>query len=293
MLPTVLVTRPEPQASAWARQLCDAGLPAVALPLMATEGAADPTAVHALWHALAADAATADPASPSWRALMFVSPAAVQWFFQQRPAELAAMPWPSGTWLACPGLGTAQALHTALAALPPGATPPPGLPPPADAEQFDSEHLWPVLATRSWLGQRVAIISGGDAEQATGRQWLTERWQAAGAQVHTVLTYQRGAARWTPAQRDTALRAWQHPGEHLWLASSSDALRLLHATHLPALLGLAPGPSLRAGAGHRLLTTHPRIAEQAQALGWQDVQGCPPTLAGVIAAVRGCAMRPA
>jgi len=285
MLPTVLVTRPEPQASAWARQLCAAGITAQALPLMATEAAADATAVHALWHALAADAAT-HAHTPAWRALMFVSPAAVQWFFLQRPADLPRAPWPASTWLACPGLGTAQALHAALAALPAGHVPPTVLHPPADAAQFDSEHLWPVLAERAWQGQPVAIISGGDAEQAKGRRWLTEHWQGAGAQVHTVLTYQRGAARWTPAQAEAARLAWQCPDGHLWLASSSDALRMLHDTHLPALLGLPPGERILATPSHRLLATHPRISEQAQALGWHDVQTCSPTLAGVTEAIR-------
>ena len=283
MTRTVLVTRPEPQASQWAQALRDQGLLAMPLPLMSTVAPTDAAPVQRLWQTLHSEALA--PASPpGWRALMFVSPAAVQWFFAQRPADLAPAPWPVQTWLAAPGLGTAQALRQALTALPgpaPGACAGPVLlHPPADAAQFDSEHLWPVLAPLDWSGQHVAIISGGDAEQAKGRQWLTARWQSAGAQVHTVLTYQRGPSTWSPDEQALARRAWQAPEAHTWLCSSSEALQLLQTHHLPAL-GLAQPPQ-----GHRLLATHPRIAEVAHTLGWQNVETCAPTLEAVSAALR-------
>jgi uroporphyrinogen-III synthase len=284
MATTVLVTRPEPQASLWAQALQQAGLIALPLPLMATQAPADTTPITQLWHDLAADAAEPG-APPRWRALMFVSPAAVQWFFAQRPPGLSWPCWPSGICLAAPGLGTAQALDQALSAWlpqPHGAT---LLHPPADAAQFDSEHLWPVLAPIDWAGQRVAILSGGDAEQARGRQWLTTQWQSAGAQVATVLTYQRGPGVWSPDQGHLAAQAWQAPGAHLWLASSSDAIALLHTHHLPRLGPSFTSPCL-ATASHRLLATHPRIAENARAWGWQDIVLCAPTLESVIQALK-------
>jgi uroporphyrinogen-III synthase len=281
MATTVLVTRPEPQASEWAQALQQAGLQAHPLPLMATAAPADATALTRLWQELAADAVQVGP-RPRWRALMFVSPAAVHWFFQQRPPALSWPCWPAGTCLAAPGLGTAQALQQALAAcMPQGAPGATVLHPSADAAQFDSEHLWPVLASIDWRGQRVAILSGGDAEQARGRQWLTSQWQAAGAQVDTVLTYQRGPSDWPPGQARLAATAWAAPADHIWLASSSEAIGLLHTHHLPPLGPSAASPCL-ATPGHRLLATHPRIADSARAWGWQDITLCAPTLESVI-----------
>ncbi len=301
MPPLVLVTRPEPQASQWADSLRQLGLPAQALPLMSTRAAAQPEAVRRLWRELFQDGALADqaaqptaPASPGaaprWRALMFVSPAAVHWFFAQRPqpgsgtSALPAPTWPAHTLLIAPGLGTARALHEALQAAHLG--PAQVLHPPADAEQFDSEHLWPVLKALDWQGQQVAILSGGDAEQAKGRQWLTLRWQDAGAQVHTVLCYQRGPAQWTPAQQALARQAWTQPARHLWLCSSSEALALLHSHQLPALWPESPESDVQAVTpAHRLLATHPRIAEAAAHTGWVDIGTCPPTLDAVARAV--------
>jgi uroporphyrinogen-III synthase len=294
MAPTVLVTRPEPQASQWADALRQLGLDARPLPLMATGAPADPAAVIQLWLDLAADAA-GDPdvgagasalARPArWRALMFVSPAAVQWFFRQRPNDLSLSHWPQVTCLAAPGLGTAQALRQALGAWLPQAPEAIVLHPPSDAAQFDSEHLWPVLAPLDWSGQRVAIVSGGDADQARGRQWLTAQWQAAGAQVDTVLTYQRGPSHWPDEQARLAAQAWARPRDHIWLASSSEALALLHTHHLPGLAPSASAPRM-ATPTHRLLATHPRIADTARAWGWQDIVLCAPTLDAVAQALR-------
>jgi uroporphyrinogen-III synthase len=290
MPPLVLVTRPEPQASQWADGLRQLGLPAQALPLMSTQAAAHPEAVQQLWRELLSGTARNDQAAPLWRALMFVSPAAVHWFFAQRPQpddRTSAQPapfWPAHTLLIAPGLGTARALHEALQAAHLG--PAQVLHPPADAEQFDSEHLWPVLEPLTWQDQRIAILSGGDAEQAKGRHWLTLRWQEAGAQVHTVLCYQRGPAPWTPAQQALARQAWAQPAGHLWLCSSSEALALLHSHQLPVLWPHAAEADAQAVTpAHRLLATHPRIAEAAAHIGWVDIGTCPPTLDAVARAV--------
>jgi uroporphyrinogen-III synthase len=290
MPPLVLVTRPEPQASQWADSLRQLGLPAQPLPLMSTQSAPTPEAVQQLWREVLGDAGRAADAAPIWRALMFVSPAAVHWFFAQRPrpdarsSALHPPTWPEHTLLIAPGLGTARALYDALQAAQLGPTQ--VLHPPADAEQFDSEHLWPVLKPLDWQGQQVGILSGGDAEQAKGRQWLTLRWQEAGAQVHTVLCYQRGPAHWSAAQQALARQAWAQPAQHLWLCSSSEALALLHSHQLPTLWPHAPESGARAlTPAHRLLATHPRIAEAAAQIGWVDIGTCPPTLDAVARAV--------
>ena len=69
-----LVTRPEPQASAWALDLQRQGVPAASLPLMAIGPPPDPASVHHAWQQL-----------DRWRCVMIVSPNAAHWFAQLRP----------------------------------------------------------------------------------------------------------------------------------------------------------------------------------------------------------------
>ena len=75
----VLVTRPAQEAGAWLAGLRAAGLDALALPLIAIEPAGDKAceALQAHWKRIA-----------SYRAVMFVSAAAVHSFFAQRPSRV-------------------------------------------------------------------------------------------------------------------------------------------------------------------------------------------------------------
>lgn len=261
-----LVTRPEPQASTWAQALQQAGVAAQALPLIAISAPANSQPVTQLWRDLTA-----------YRALMFVSPAAVDWFMRLRPEQT---PWPAHTLAAAPGPGTAKQLLAQ--ATPCGLQIEQIITPAADAPQFDSETLWPLLSEHDWDQQKVCIISGGDSKDAKGRTWLTQQWQAHGAQVDTLLTYQRGPAVWTPSQRDLARQALQQPAQHTWLLSSSEALGFLQDTCL-ASLGLTSPPDWSA---LRVLVTHPRIAERAQQWGIGHIIQTRPDLAEVVHALR-------
>jgi len=263
----LLVTRPEPQASQWAQQLCQAGVPAQPLPLIAITEPPHPAEVTRLWREL-----------PAHRALMFVSPAAVDGFFRLRPADST---WPATTLATAPGPGTAQALQNAGAEA--GLRPDQIISPAADSEQFDSEALWPLLAPLDWRQTCIAIVSGGDASGAKGRTWLTERWQDAGATVQAVQAYQRGPGHWDEAQSALATDALGQPGA-TWLLSSSQALDFLLDHHLPSL-----GPARWQAAQLaqlRLLCTHPRIAEHASDRGIRHIERCAPTLASVVQARR-------
>ncbi len=262
----ILVTRPEPEAGLWVADLRAQGLDAHALPLIAITGPADPAPVEQAWTAMA-----------ELRLLMFVSPAAVEWFFQLRPHGAQ---WAAHTLAATPGPGTARRLLAA--GQPCGLQAGQIISPSADAAQFDSEHLWPLLAPLDWQGQRVGIVSGGDSSEAKGRTWLTAQWQAHGAHVAPLLTYQRQAGQWTPAQQALARQALAAPAEHLWLLSSSQAIDHLQDTHLPGLnLPTAPDwPQAHA------LTTHPRIAERASQLGMGHLHTAKPELASVVQALR-------
>lgn len=281
----LLVTRPEPQASVWAETLRQAGVPAQALPLIAITAPPQPDEVTRLWRELAKqrDSATSPtgtqpPASHPPNALMFVSPAAVDGFFRLRPEGIT---WPEDTIATAPGPGTAQVLLQAGASA--GLRPDHIVSPSADAEQFDSETLWPLLAPLPWQNTRVVIVSGGDASGVRGRTWLTERWRAAGASVDAVQTYQRGPGNWTPRQAALAINALAQP-DTTWLLSSSQALDFLLDHHLPGL-GAAHWQPPRA-ADLRLLCTHPRIAEHAAQRGVLHTQRCAPTLASVVQARR-------
>lgn len=261
----VLVTRPEPQASTWAADLQSNGLDAHALPLIAIDGPADPQPVLQTWHDMA-----------RLRLLMFVSPAAVEWFFKLRPEGAV---WAEGTLAATPGPGTAHSLLSAGETA--GLRADQLLSPDASAEQFDSEALWPLLAPLDWQGRDVAIISGGDQQEAKGRNWLSQQWRERGATVHAVLTYQRGPGEWAPAQQKLASEALREPEQHIWLFSSSQAIDHLVEHHLPAS-GL-PNPDW---STTRALVTHPKIAERCRQLGIQRITSTRPTLDAVVEALR-------
>ena len=262
----VLVTRPEPQASAWAADLRHAGWGAHALPLITIDGPSDPVPVQTLWHAMAAQAL-----------LMFVSPAAVDWFFRLKPTDAH---WAPHTLAAAPGPGTAHQLLAAghLAGLKPDQV----LSPDAQADQFDSEALWPLLAPLNWQGKQVCIISGGDQNEAKGRTWLTAQWQDKGAQVTSLLTYQRGPGSWTLDQQRLARQALSAPADHIWQFSSSQAIDFLVDHHLPPL-ALASPPDW---AQTRAVVTHPKIAERARQLGLTRITQTRPTLQAVVEALR-------
>ncbi len=250
----ILVTRPEPQATQWAEQLQAAGLSAAPLPLLAMAPPADPQAVERAWRHL-----------DQHRCVMFVSPNAVSWFARLRPH---GAPWPSDTLAAAPGPGTAQEALSALADA--GLRPDQVLCPPPDSGQFDSEHLWPLLSPLNWTGQTVLIVGGGDQVEVKGRQWLTERWQAAGARVQPLLAYTRGAPDWTPAAQALLAQALNHPAGHLWLLSSSQAIDQLMA-RVP-----------RWPAGTRALCTHPKVAERARQAGFEHIVDSRPQAAEVV-----------
>ena len=260
-----LVTRPEPQASAWAQSLCEAGLPAKALPLIGIAAPEDVTAVQLLWRQL-----------PDIRALMFVSPAAVEWFFRLRPTDAT---WPASVLATAPGPGTAKELLAQGA--PVGLTSEQIISPGPDAAQFDSETLWPLLAPLNWERQRVCIISGGDGQEARGRTWLSEQWRARGAEVQAVLTYQRGPASWSPEQTELARLALTRPQQHVWLLSSSEALGFL-ALLSRSLLHIHPPP----WPDLHVMATHPRIAERARELGIRQIIQTRPDLNEVVQALR-------
>ncbi len=247
----VLVTRPLREALHWCEQLRARGVQAEPLPLIDI-AFTDPAPVAQAWERLA-----------DCRAVMFVSANAVDAFDAARPQGAH---WPAQTGVWATGPGTARALRRA------------GVPehalvaPPADAPQFDSEALWRLVGHDAGLvGAQVLIVRGANADgQPAGRPWLATQLEAAGARVHTLVTYARRLPAWDAAMRARAASAT----EALWLFSSSDAVR-----HLRLLL---PTADFRATPA---LATHARIAEAARAAGFCPVDTVRPALDDVLASI--------
>lgn len=271
--PCVVVTRPQPEADAWASALRERGWPALTLPLLEVAEPTDPAEQQALAQARAG----------WWHfdALMFVSGAAVQQFFGD--GRLAIPPLANHTRFWAPGPGTARALAKALAQV--------GIPPdridspPPDAAQFDSEHLWPVVDAQMGPGRRLLIVRGrSPGAQAgelpgSGREWLMRQCQAAGAQVSACVAYERRVA----ALEASPQAAWRQALTQgaVWLISSSEALGAL-APFAPAVSGARP----------IALVTHPRIGEAAQRLGFARVVGTRPALDDVLRALESNTWKP-
>jgi uroporphyrinogen-III synthase len=254
----VVITRPEPDATRWVQALRERGWSAEAWPLLRIaepQGAGEREQL-ARWR----------EAWPTQDALMFVSAAAVQRFFAEPVA-----PGPGHTRFWAPGPGTARALSEALWALGIGSDRIDA--PPRDAAQFDSEHLWPVVASQVMPGRRVLVVRGASSEggegslPGQGREWLIERCRSAGAEVQACVAYRR--ERVVPAGADLQRLPEYAGAGRVWVLSSSEALQ--------SLQGLWP-----AGAQAVALATHPRIAQAALALGFAEVITARPALADVV-----------
>ena len=267
----LIVTRVQPQAQQWAESFQANGHDALVLPLIEVRGLVNATAVQAAWLILT-----------RYKAVMFVSRHAVDFFFQARPASGPApgLPGTTATRWWSTGPGTAHALldHGVASALLDT--------PPKQTGQFDSEALWQQVHTQVRSGDKVLIVRGDsvapdgtlaqDNDQGVGREWLAERLRKSGAHVDFVVAYQRGAPVWTAAQRSLAQSAAADGA--IWLFSSAEALGHLHA--------LLPGQDWSAA---RAVATHPRIAAAARGLGFGVVAQTRPTLEDVLVSIESLA----
>lgn len=257
--PRVLVTRPQPGADAWVRELAARGIAATALPLIEIVG-----------EPLSGVLLRARRRLGEYAVAMFVSGNAVDGLLGGTPAGLPPLEViPTRAW--SPGPGTTAALLRA------------GWPgeridaPAADAGQFDSESLWARVATQVRAGVPMLIVRGANAEgELAGRDWLARQLAAAGARVDQVAAYRRVAPVLEQAQQQLALEA-AHDGSW-WLFSSSEAVGNLRRS--------MPGTDWRLA---RALVTHPRIGQAARELGFGQVRETRPLLSDVVASIESLA----
>nr|WP_307688014.1 uroporphyrinogen-III synthase [Variovorax ginsengisoli] len=263
----LIVTRPAAEAARWVQALREAGIDAVALPLIDIAPVQDDRALCA-----------ARDRQADYDALMFVSASAVSHFFGGTPDRTSDRPFmlrtgPAAAYPRCwsTGPGTARALREA--GVPAAAIDTPG----QDAGQFDSEALWAVVRPQIRPGTRVLIVRGGDAAGlATGRDWLARQIASEGGEVDTAVAYRRLAPAFGAAER--ALAAEGASGRARWLFSSSEAIGNLRLAMPAQTWGAACA-----------LATHARIAQAARDAGFGVVCGVPAGLPALIASIESLA----
>jgi uroporphyrinogen-III synthase len=285
----VVITRPAGDAPMWVDALQLAGYQALALPLIEVGPATHTQPVVQAWAQWS-----------EFQAVMFVSAQAVRYFFDRQPTvrrahagEATSLTWVHGPRCWATGPGTHKALLQA------------GVPaacidsPAADAVQFDSEALWQRVSAQVQADKPVLIVRGHDmysdtatvespaaielapteprpALTGTGRDWLAQQLQAAGASAQFVVAYERRAPAWSPEQQ--ALAAQAATDGSVWCFSSSQAIHYL-ARALPA----------QSWGQARCIATHVRIAETAQSLGFGEVHTSRPSLADVLSSLESLA----
>ncbi len=246
--PPVVITRPRAQAEPLAARLAALGIDARIFPLLDVQSlpAGSPQAA----------ALTAALARLSDYALVaFVSPNAIDAAFAQLGAGYR---WPAGVIAAVVGDSSRQALarHGVTDANADVASP-------TDPERTDSETLLQVLDLPALRGKKALIVRA-----ETGRELLADRLRDAGVTVEQVAAYRRGAPALDDVLRTQLQALIDSDGGAVWVMTSSEALRNLQ--QMVAQLGHEgpASPAWRRVQHHTLVVPHPRIAETAEAMGF-------------------------
>ncbi len=262
----VVITRRAGDAQAWVDALQAAGHQTLALPLIDVGPATHTQPVVQAWAQW-----------PNFQAVMFVSAQAVRYFFERQPAAMRADANGPRCWATGPGT------HKALlqAGVPEACIDSPA----ADAVQFDSEALWQRVSAQVHAGKPVLIVRGHDvsdhassstAQVGTGRDWLAQQLQTAGALAQFVVAYERRAPAWSAEQKAQACEAATDGS--VWCFSSSQAIKNLAHTLPTQNWGKA-----------RCIATHPRIAQTAQALGFGEILMSRPSLVDLLVSLESLA----
>ena len=263
--PRVIFTRPEGEHAHGFESLKEAGYPVEHWPL-----------IHIQPHPSNESLARACEHWRQWRAVFFVSPQAVLYFFRYAGTKLDLRHtrcWATGS-------GTRDALlrHGVAQDLIDTPNLANGL--------WDSEHLWQSVKEQIRPLDGVLIVRGGEvqtlssvlspsAEVASpprhdtgvGREYLAEQIKAQGGQVIWAVAYMRAAPNWSAQQVKQAAQALCDGS--IWIFTSSQAVN-----NWRQLMGEARGPWPQG----RAIATHDRIAQALSAAGMGVVARSRPNL---------------
>jgi uroporphyrinogen-III synthase len=251
----VIVTRPEAAGDRLAAALRERGFDALWLPAFDLGPAPDPRSVERVLAHL-----------EKYDLVVFVSPAAVRAAVALCPAE-----WPAAIVIGAVGAATAGALRDEM----PAAAAARIVAPPDPGEDSDaqpssgSEALWSALEAAGVRPRRVLLLRAEG-----GRDWLLERWRAAGVDATPLAVYARRAHRPTSAQTRWLDAHADRPAVASVITSSEAVDTLMdHLRAWPGLLAAARmGPAL---------ASHPRIASRLREAGFADVRRVRPEAAAI------------
>jgi len=229
---TIVVTRPQAQAAPLAEAIAAAGGTPLVFPLLEISPAADPQPL-----------AEAAARLADYALAVFISPNAVE---HALPVLLAQQAWPESLIPAAVGQGTVKVLaergiHGCI----------------APTERFDSEALLdlPELAGERVTGKRIAIFRGDG-----GRELLAATLRQRGAMVDCITSYRRSG----PSDGVAPLMA-------AWRMGQLDALTVSSSEGLRYLVDLLDAEGRAFLEKTPLFVPHARIAENARALGLNNI----------------------
>ena len=253
MDPLIVLTRPGGKNGSLALRLNDAGLNTLVLPALVVR----PLACRLLEF----------PFPDDFDLIIFVSGSAARFYLDLFAQLGSGRRWPVRTLLATVGQASAQPLydagfiaHTDI------------LHPPSDGQAQDSEALWLLLQPLMRTLKRVLIVRG-----ETGREWLGQQLERAGATVRRHAVYRREPARWTTEQNQRIKAGFESRRLLVCLLTSVESVDAVYdntrAMGVPLLSEQA-----------RFVVIHERVAQRlrslAQALSGNvyqpTVEICPP-----------------
>ncbi len=234
----VVITRPWAQAGVLAQRVRMLGRRAIIFPLLDILPLADQAPLQQALSDL----------SP-YALIAFVSPNAIDAAFIARPD------WPATIPLAVVGEGSRQALarHGVTSE---NCT----ITSPSNLDRTDSETLLLELDLEDLRGKRVLIVRG-----ETGRPLLSDALRASGVEVTMLSAYRRVAPHFDEARRSELKHLLSCQND--WIVTSSEALRFFE--QMVAQLDMAEGVAKM--QQQRIIVSHVRIAETAQAMGFLDI----------------------
>lgn len=265
----IVITRPAPQAAAWANHLRENGISQVVeLPLIDIRhppGIRVTEQIEQLLSRLRQDVCSSKRAQHE--VLFFSSPAAVQFFFeavhrspQLEKGEFGSIFECCGARAWAPGRGTADALARHGIPLARIDTPAPG------STTWDSETLIAAVHHTVTNVRHVLLVTGFTENRATtqGRDVIPHFLQSNHIDYNAITVYQRALPQWDSKQRDLAISLIENG---FWIFTSADALK-----NLQKLIGV------RDFSQTHIIATHPRIGTAARYLGFESISICRPSI---------------